>query len=555
MNLDPEQKRATRPLETPSRSPASPAVEVARTAQARGQGRGAHTPPERDQGLFTWAARLRQSEPADSERRGRSRGGRSAALDATAPRSEGSGGRLATRLQLRLTLAGGGGAAESAQIRELLTGDLSSGGVFVECAEPPAVGAQARVEVCRPSGGVAFTALGEVVWRRAQGYGHDRAGRPPGFGLRFERLDLRDGAVVQGLIDLLQRQEASATSQLPGWPGLVPDVVLHGLSDMTADVVDILQSPLPEELRAFVEGFSRVADRDGFLWRWAYQGIHITTLSCVDPALLSAAREAKLLGVMYLILIDDALDRAQQEGGDRLGVFEALCQLPLRTVTEAESHLLEPGTHPCVAFGHRLWAALHRRARALPRAAEFLPLWHLDLLQLVQDARYLLLTRQNPQLTSETECLARAAGFTGLPLLLSGSLDLCAAPGFDAREVGLLREVLTLAQRMHHLSFVLSGWQRACEGGELSGAAVAHGVMTGVLSARELSAEGAALQGPAIAARLQAARIDSHFLTAWLQARQQTRELAQRLRSVDVQRLLVAHQRLLWLQLQHRGLV
>lgn len=549
MNLDPEKKRATRPLETPSRSPASPVVEVARAAQARGQDRDARTPPERDQGLFTWAARLRQSEPADSERRGRSRG---AAIASQTHQSEGSGGRLATRLQLRLSLAGGGSAAESVQIRELLTGDLSSGGVFVECAEPPAVGMQARVEVCRPSGGVAFAALGEVVWRRAQIHGHDRAGRPPGFGLRFERLDLRDGAVVQGLIDLLQRQQAATA---PALPGLVPDVALHGLADMTADVVDILQSPLPEELRAFVEGFSRVADRDSFLWRWAYQGIHITTLSCVDPALVGAAREAKLLGVMYLILIDDALDRAQQEGGDRLGVFEALCQLPLRTVTEAESHLLEPGTHPCVAFGHRLWAALHRRARALPRAAEFLPLWHLDLLQLVQDARYLLLTRQNPQLTSETECLTRAAGFTGLPLLLSGSLDLCASPGFDAREVGLLREVLTLAQRMHHLSFVLSGWQRACAGGELSGAAVAHGVMTGVLSTRELCGEGAALQGPAIAARLQAARIDSHFLTEWLQARQQTRELAQRLRSVDVQRLLVAHQRLLWLQLQHRGLV
>lgn len=532
-----------RPRSRPaSRGPWATAVATARSHEDESSGWASRRPPPVE------PTRKAAAPSATMERRGRERGRTSA------PPAAMEGGRIKTQLRLRLTLGGGDAAAESEQIRELLTGDLSSGGVFVACADPPEVGLRAHVAVCRPGGGVAFTALGEVVWRRPAG---DRAGRPAGFGLRFERLDLRDGAVISGLLNLLQRQQV-ATAPAP--PALVPDLALYGLDDMTADVVAILQTQLPTELRGFIDGFSRVADRDAFLWRWAYQGIHVTTLSCVDPRQVDAAREGKLLGMMYLILVDDALDRALHAGApdrEREAVFEALCLLPLRPVSEgqAPAHLGAAAQHPCVAFGRRLWAALLQRARALPRAHEFLPLWHMDLLQLLQDARYQRLTRAQPQLTSESECLAHAGGFTGLPLLLSGSLDLCASPAFDAREAGLLREVLTLAQRMHHLSFVLAGWQRACSLGDLGGAAVAHGVMRGVVSPAELAAEHADVHGPDIARRLQEARVDSHFLTEWLRARHQTRELAARLRSVDAQRLLQAHQRLLWMQLHHRGLL
>src|SRR5581483_12517567 len=74
------------------------------------------------------------------------------------PRDDQPGGRVRIRLRLRLHLPRS--ADPQAQIQELLSDDLSQGGVFVTCREPPAVGEVAMVEVCRPGGGVAFAAEG-----------------------------------------------------------------------------------------------------------------------------------------------------------------------------------------------------------------------------------------------------------------------------------------------------------------------------------------------------------------------------------------------------------
>lgn len=470
--------------------------------------------------------------PAGVERRSRSRDGQPT--------------RLRAELRLRLTLPDGAPAAQAAQIQELLAGDLSTGGVFVQCAEPPAVGEWATVEVCRPGGGVAFAARGRVAWRRQ---GTDRLGRPAGFGLSFERLDVRDSAAIRGILDLLQRQQA-LSAPTPA----ARELALYSLGDLTESVTELLGGDLPPELAAFVRGYEQVGDRDAFLWRWAYQGVCISTLSSVDPRLLPEVHALKLLCVMYAVLLDDAADRAAAPGASLDASasasqrFAALCQLWLTGIsTPAQAQ-----DRAFLAFAQRVHQEFTTRVEGLGRHGEFADLLHFDKQQLVSAAQHQLLVRKSPHFTSEGESRAHAP--VGIPLALGATIDLCASPGFDARETGLLREILGVAQRMTHTGHLLVSWERQLETGDLTGAVVAHGLASGALGPADLDPASGPARGPRLAQRLREQRVDSHFLTDWLRDRFTLRELAARLRSVDVGQLLSAQQRLMWLQLSSRGL-
>lgn len=425
-------------------------------------------------------------------------------------------GRVRGQLRLRLTLpAQEAGQDEAAQIRELLSGDISQGGLFVQCQDPPAVGEQARIEVCRPNGGLAFSAMGRVVWRRAE---RDALGRAPGFGLHFERLDVRNGAVVGGLLNLLKRQHTLHAAE----EHALPELLLCGLDEIVRELAPVLPGPgeLPLPLRRLVEAHAGAGDagpaerRDAFLWAWAYEGIYIPTLSCVDPAryrtVLALKRQAVLLGA-----------------------------------------LLDEGSPECVAYARRLHCEVLGAAAELPRFRDFAGLLELDLEQLFAGRRHAAVVRAAPHFLSETEGRWHTA--PGLPFLLAGTLDLCASPGFDERETGLLREVLLHAQRMSYLTQLVTSWERRCEADDLNSGAVAYGLAQGTLSVADLDPALPRSRGQRLLVRLREARTDGHFVTEWLRDRFQARELCGRLRSVDMGRLLGKHQQLLWMQLGRKA--
>ncbi len=466
------------------------------------------------------------------------------------------GARVRVRLRLRLTLSGGV-ALEAAQIRELLAGDLSSGGVFVNCQNPPQVGEKAVIEVCRPSGGLAFAAKGRVVWRRAA---MDALGQPAGFGLSFDDLDLHNDAVCEGLLGLLKQQQAlAAPRSFPERPGAdLQDIQILGLDEIAREAALQTGQMLPREIAGFLEGFEQVQGRAAFLFRWAYEGTCAFTLSCVDPALRERVRGIKILLLMYSMLLDDTTDRlllasgvqAPKEEIQRLSKsLETLRGLPLWGPSTDPS----PEGDPYLTFAQKIAAALAEKTEVLGRYDEFGGLFRLDVQQLVQASRYQELLLRGPYMISETE--SGGAAPLGLPLLLSASVDLCASPSFDRREVGLLREILCHAQRMAHIGHLLSGWERRCEEGALGNAVVAHGLASGALTIIDVDPVSGPLRTRQLVARLKEARVEGHFLTEWLRERFRVRELSARLRTVDLDRLLGQHQQLMWQQLSKKGLV
>src|SRR6476469_8432205 len=73
--------------------------------------------------------------------------------------------------------------------------NLSKGGIFIETADPVAIGERVALKIEVPGGG-AMDIEGVVTWTRTQA----EDGMPPGMGLRFDRLEERYGEVIDSLV-------------------------------------------------------------------------------------------------------------------------------------------------------------------------------------------------------------------------------------------------------------------------------------------------------------------------------------------------------------------
>src|SRR5688500_1423074 len=76
-----------------------------------------------------------------------------------------------------------------------------------------------------------------------------------------------------------------------------------------AEIAHVLHKQLSSDLLRWVDGYAQVGKRSPYLWKWARQGVEVTALSCVDPALFDFACDTKVLGVVLAVLLDDIADR------------------------------------------------------------------------------------------------------------------------------------------------------------------------------------------------------------------------------------------------------
>jgi uncharacterized protein (TIGR02266 family) len=77
--------------------------------------------------------------------------------------------------------------------------NVSIGGMFIECLEPPDLGTQLRFVLQLPAPvSRQVQGAGDVVWRRAPA---DSDGPRPGFGVRFTELPATDQRLIFRIVD------------------------------------------------------------------------------------------------------------------------------------------------------------------------------------------------------------------------------------------------------------------------------------------------------------------------------------------------------------------
>ena len=282
---------------------------------------------------------------------------------------------------------------------------------------------------------------------------------------------------------------------------------------------------VPDDLHQWVLRYDGVGHREGFIWRWVMRGLAITTLSSVDADLRADVQIAKALGVMLDVLLDDIAD--VQQDPDLLE--RALVVLTKPTTSLAD---LEPEQARYVGFISDVWEEIQRRARQLPRYEELADVLRYDYAQLFNTMRYALLVNRHPHALNVIENCAYQVH--NMHMMISATVDLMASSGFDAAELGLLREIAWRAQRMGRIGNQVSTWRRELNDRDFTSEVFAYALHHGLIDLAQLTAG----ETEEVADRLAAADVETHFLDEWQTNYDEILAMAPRLESVDAVELL-----------------
>jgi len=325
----------------------------------------------------------------------------------------------------------------------------------------------------------------------------------------------------------------------PGSATCVPDL---NADAVTRAIGRITAIRLPKDLQRFVAEYDTVGKRDPFLWKWCFEGVRLTGLSCVDASFREQNNVTKVLGVMLDVLIDDVADRGRNEA-----LLSALLSVPFAADSVNQSSL-STAEQRYVKVTEIVWNEIEQRARTYPRYDEFLPLLKFDYQQLLNTMRYAHLLNKNPFLVNLAEHDLYQPH--NMHMIVSGTLDLMCSPSFDRRDLGALREALCHAQYMGRIGNLITTWERELKDRDFTSGVFARALQTGAFDAEELNTK--PLED--IRSSILAKGCESFFLERWSEHRNALVSSAERIRSVDIAALVRGLEELFVIHMGSRGL-
>ena len=247
------------------------------------------------------------------------------------------------------------------------------------------------------------------------------------------------------------------------------------------EIAGVMALELSPVLDRWVARYARVGHRNPFLWKWCRRGVEITTLSCVEEGLRDLVCDTRVLGVVLDVLLDDVADNQ----GDA-AFLEHLLQ-GIDGSSPGDATHLSPQQRSYAQFTGDVWNEIQRRVRSFPRYDEFAPLLDFDYRQLFNMMRYSRLTNEYREMLN----LAEHDLYTphNMHMMVSCTIDLMASPGFDRRDLGLLREAVWRAQCMGRIGNLVTTWQREIGESDFSSGVFSRALWCGDLTVDDLRSD------------------------------------------------------------------
>ena len=306
---------------------------------------------------------------------------------------------------------------------------------------------------------------------------------------------------------------------------------------------------LPEAMVELVNEYeSTIGDREAFLWRWAYHLFPKITLSSVPPGRVDQLRNDKLVGLMFVSVLDDTAEKH----GDK-ATFEEAAKIPFdhQTVDYERDGI----DRDVVEFAGDLWDELSPTLHEAPRGAEFEDIIRFDLTQTINAMEYSFVANENLEFMTGSEL--RTYDAHNMMLFAFADVDLVHSPTFDRSELSLLRRVITRAQRMVRIGNWITTWERELSEGDFTSGIVAHALENQIVTAdelRTLRADPDRESVQQIGDRIREHEIEALFLDQWHDELTSARQFEDDIDSVDVGAYLDGIESVMDYHLASRGL-
>lgn len=369
----------------------------------------------------------------------------------------------------------------------------------------------------------------------------DPSSRPspfsPSFGQSAADVGLSAISDLERLVDLAGSQQASAPRC---------DRFLADPAKIECEAERLRDQQLSPQISRWAQRYAKVGERNDYLWTWCRRGIELTTLPSVSAELRDEVGDAKLLGVMYDVLIDDVAD----QGGDP-GYLELLLRRTLDGVDVSPDAVVNGAVSDSqrhyVEFTEQVWREVRQRVEQFPRYRQLAALLEYDYRQLANAMRYSLLLNRFPSLLNMVEHDLYLPH--NMHMMVSATMDLMCSPDFDFDEIGLIREAIWHAQYMGRIGNLVTTWEREIQERDFTSGVFAHAVIEGDLTPPLLRTA----EASSLADAIRQGRHEAYFLDRWQLHRANLFRIAGCVQTVDLMSLVDGLERLLCLHLASRG--
>lgn len=319
-----------------------------------------------------------------------------------------------------------------------------------------------------------------------------------------------------------------------------PSDFIPSAAQIEAEIEAAMSQQLSPFLAGWVERYATVGRRNPYLWKWCRQAVHVTTLPCVAPEIREELNDTKTLGVVLDVLMDDVAD----QGGDD-GLLEELLSLFQGQEPDLRRFSSEEQQYAQLAID--VWNEIVQRAQRLPRYDELKNLLRFDYLQLANVMRYSHLLNSKLDLLN----LAEHDVYTphNMHIMVCSTFDVMASPGFDASELGRLREAVWNAQWMGRIGNLATTWQRELGEEDFTSGVYARAVTCGDLSVAQLRSGDRQVIEHAIISGGH----EDYYWRKWQEHRKTLRSPLFQMRSFDIHQWAMGFEKLICLHLGSRG--
>ncbi len=197
-------------------------------------------------------------------------------------------------------------------------------------------------------------------------------------------------------------------------------------------------------LAATLERYRQVISyrEDDLFLKFLPRGYEATTLSGVPDYLRGVLLQAKVSLGMYITLVDDFADNPKLHRPDLLNVLH---RVPFHW-EEVRQVIVPAADREVIKLARHLCEEILVPLSSLPHARKLHPIFHFDFEQFLNANWFSSLITGLPELANETE--ARRYGTFNMGMVVSGMMDVMSLPNLHWEELGAIRRILHLGQRI-----------------------------------------------------------------------------------------------------------
>jgi len=311
------------------------------------------------------------------------------------------------------------------------------------------------------------------------------------------------------------------------------------------EIESVQKVKLPPELQKWVKEYEKVGDRSEFIWKWLYKMNEISSFFKVPKKYFFPLVKVKTLFNMFIILVDDVSERDQED------LLDNLLKVPFyRSCIKNQN--LSSDEKLYLNFTIKVWKEIMNIIKNFPEYNKHQKMFYFDVYQVLNEVRYAYLIYKNPFLINELEYWIYFP--QGMQIIVDFDLDLMCFEKIELENLGNLRRIVLILQKMARVGNWLSTWSREIKHGDFTGGVFAYALGRGVIKTRDLLDSRSSMEKQKkIIKKIKISKAEKYLLCEWEKDYKFLKKIGKDLEQINLNKKLKKFSYLLYMHLISQG--